>query len=214
MVKIAPSLLACDFSRAGEEVKKIEEAGAEWLHLDVMDGLFVPNLSFAFPTIASLRPLSNLVFDVHLMITDPIRYIDRFAKAGADYITVHAEACTDLGATLKAIHDAGKKASISVKPDTPLDVLTDHLDDCEMILIMSVEPGYGGQSLIPKTMDKMKRLKEILTHRNKDIIIEVDGGINAETAPLAIASGADVLVAGSAVFGKPDYKAAIDVLRG
>ena len=214
MVKIAPSLLACDFSRAGEEVKKVEEAGAEWLHLDVMDGLFVPNLSFAFPTISSLRPLSNLVFDVHLMITDPIRYIDRFAKAGADFITVHAEACTDLGATLKAIHDAGKKAGISVKPDTPLDVLMDHLDDCEMILIMSGEPGYGGQSLIPKTMDKMKRLKEILTHRNKNIIIEVDGGINAETAPLAIASGADVLVAGSAVFGKPDYKVAIDALRG
>lgn len=213
MVKIAPSLLACDFSRMGEEVKKVEDACAEWLHLDVMDGIFVPNISFGFPIIAALRPHSQMIFDVHLMIADPIRYIERFAKAGADYITVHAEACADIGETLAAIRACGKRAGLSIKPGTSLDVLLPYLDACDMILIMSVEPGYGGQSLIPETMEKMRQLKEILTHRGKNILIEVDGGINKDTVKTAIASGADILVAGSAVFGKPDYRAAVDALR-
>ena len=213
MTIISPSLLACDFSRMGEELKKIEEAGAEWVHLDVMDGAFVPNISFGLPVIESLRRVSSLVFDVHLMIEEPIRYISRFAEAGADYITVHAEACTDIGETLAAIHACGKRSGLSVKPNTPVEVLYPYLDDCDMILIMSVEPGYGGQALIPHTMDKMKMLKEELVRRGKNILIEVDGGINLKTAPMARESGADVLVAGSAVFGKDDVRAAVAALR-
>ncbi len=214
VVKISPSVLACDFSRMGEELRKIEEGGAEWVHLDVMDGAFVPNISFGFPVIESIRKISNLFFDVHLMIDEPIRYVEEFAKAGADMITVHLEACKNVTATLQKIHSLGVKVGLSIKPGTLKEALYPYLDLCDMILIMSVEPGYGGQKLIPETMVKLRELKDELNSRGLDILLEVDGGVNADTAATVREAGADVLVAGSAVFGKPDYRAAIDGLRG
>lgn len=213
MVTISPSLLAADFSRLGEEVTAVKNAGAEWLHLDVMDGLFVPNISFGIPVIQSLRRISDLFFDVHLMIDEPSRYIDAFVKAGADLITVHYEACRDVGATLSSIHAARKKAGLSIKPATPVADIVPYLPLCDLVLIMSVEPGFGGQSFMPESLNKMKELRYAIDAQGLSVLTQIDGGIGAGNAEQVIAAGTDVLVAGSAVFGKPDYAQAVASLR-
>ena len=213
MTKISPSVLAADFTRLGEEVKDIGAAGADMVHLDVMDGVFVTNISFGLPVIESLRKISDMVFDVHLMIDKPERYVDRFIDAGADILTFHYEATDCAEDILKRIRARGVKAAVSVKPATPVDVIYPLLPYCDMVLVMTVEPGYGGQALIPETLDKVKVLREKITELGLDIDIQVDGGINANNAPDATAAGANILVAGSSVFKAKDRKEAIDALR-
>ena len=208
MMMISPSLLAADFTKLDRELDRITRGGAEWLHLDVMDGVFGPNISFGLPVIQSLRKISRLTFDVHLMIQEPLLYVDAFADAGADYLTFHLESSSDPEKMIDAIHARGMKAGLSVKPNTPAEAVFPYLDKLDLILVMSVEPGFGGQKFMPACLDKIR----ILHEKAPEIPISVDGGINAETGRLCREAGADVLVAGSYVFGAKDVVAAIDSL--
>jgi ribulose-phosphate 3-epimerase len=214
MLQIAPSMLACDFAEMGAAIRAIDAAGADAVHLDVMDGMFVPNISFGLPVIAALRPHTKLPFDVHLMINEPARYLERFRDAGADWITVHYEACADAKATLSAIRALGCRAGLSIKPNTAAEEIYPLLPYCDMVLVMTVEPGFGGQALIPACVDKLAVLKKKILADGLDILLEVDGGINEKTAALASAAGADILVAGSSVFRAEDKRAAMNALRG
>ena len=214
MVKVSPSVLASDFSNLAEEIKKIEESGADYVHLDVMDGVFVPNITFGAPVIKSLRCHSSLTFDVHLMIINPQRYIKDFVDAGADIITFHYESCDNPQEVIDLIHSYGVKASISIKPDTPASVLKPFIDELDMILIMTVEPGYGGQKFITKALDSISECAKMIKESGKCIDIEVDGGIYEENVDVPISAGANVIVAGSAFFKSADKKKTVLALRG
>lgn len=214
MVKIAPSILSADFSKLGEEIKDVERGGADYIHVDVMDGHFVPNITIGPLIVDAIRPITKLPLDVHLMIEDPDSYIEAFANAGADYITVHAEACRHLHRTVHFIKSFGVKAGVVLNPATPVNMIEHVIEDIDMVLLMSVNPGFGGQKFIPSVLPKIAAVKKLADAKGLNIEIEVDGGVNEETAQLCIEAGANVLVAGSAIYNQKDRAAAIAALKG
>jgi ribulose-phosphate 3-epimerase len=213
-VLIAPSILSADFARLGEEVAAIEKAGADWVHVDVMDGRFVPNLTLGPIIVKAIRKVTRLPLDVHLMIVEPEKYVDAFAEAGADTITIHVEACTHLHRTLAHIRSLGKRAGVTMNPSTSEDTLRYVMDVVDQVLVMSVNPGFGGQSFIRAVLPKVRAIRAMIDATGRAIDLEIDGGITKDTAPEAIAAGANVLVAGNAVFNTKDYAQAIAAIRG
>ncbi len=212
-VKIAPSILSADFANLGRDVKRVDDSGAEYIHIDVMDGSFVPNITIGSGVVKCLRKITDKVFDVHLMVNHPENQIDAFAAAGADIITFHIEAAVHVHRTVQAIHDLGKRAGVSLNPSTPLSSVEELINDVDLILIMTVNPGYGGQKFIPSMIDKIRRLRKMIDEKKSHAEIEIDGGIKPDTAKLVVDAGADVLVAGSYIYGAADIAAAIESLR-
>ncbi len=213
MTKLSPSILSADFSRLGEQIRVLDQCGADYIHIDVMDGAFVPNLSFGIPVIKSIRKCTSLPFDVHLMISEPIRYIRNFAEAGADIITVHYEACSNIMGTIDEIHSLGKKAGVAIKPGTPVEVLNPFIDKLEQVLVMSVEPGFGGQILNENVYERVRRVRTMQNMHRVVADIEVDGGVTEDNLTRLVAAGVDVIVAGSAVFKEP-MEESVAALKG
>ena len=210
---LAPSMLSADFKELGKEIRTIEENGAKYLHFDVMDGIFVPSISFGMPVLKSIRPGTSMVCDAHLMITEPIRYVEDFAKAGADLITIHLEACEDVDATIAKIRECGCKVGVSIKPKTPVSALKPYIEKVDMILIMSVEPGFGGQKFIPSSLEKIAETKAMIDEKCLSVDIQVDGGIYRHNVEEVLQAGANIIVAGSAIFNGDTKQNTIDMME-